>query len=495
MSLSPIDNNPSSHSPRRVFISADHGLAIVYFLQSDVVPTLLEAGLEVVLLTDDALTTQIQNRFGRPGLIIEGLRLDQANAYAKRVDPEIQWWLQTLRRVGSSNRINTQAMDSYIDQIAVEEGWKRRLFMPVGRAIISLLRRSRRARQSLVTLQMRYVSGIYSDLFQRYQPRLVVASTPGWRMDRYLLREAIRQNIPTAAVVVGWDNPSSYSIPGAPVDHITCWSQVQKDELVLGSDWSPDRVNIGGIPTYDGYFRKQWQLTREEYFHLHGLDLNRKLLSYAASFVSFSPNYQNVEALARLVAGDSLASPSQLLVRLHPNHYWDNHLFAAEREKIRQLAHDIPHIHIVEPVPLGGSLGYYSGEDMPEKASMMAHSDVFLTVYSTMVVETAIHGRPIVSACLDAPGGWNIPRKYSLPLSEIGNWPTHDRFRRSGFGRIAMKENELREAINYYFQTPDADAAQRQAFIQRECTFTDASAGRRTGQYLLSLINHQDVGR
>jgi CDP-glycerol glycerophosphotransferase (TagB/SpsB family) len=492
MALAPIENNHSGNHPRRVFISADHGLAIVYFLQSDVVPSLLESGTEVILLTDDALTIQIQNRFGRPGLTVEGLRLDQANAYAKRVNPEIQWWLQTLRRVGSSNQINTQAMDSYIDQIAVEEGWKRRLFMPMGRGVIGILRRSRRARQALVRLQMRYIPGIYTDLFHRYQPELVVASTPGWRLDRYLLREAIHQHIPTAAVVVGWDNPSSYSIPGAPVEHITCWSQVQKDELVFGSDWSPDQVNIGGIPTYDGYFRKQWQLSRTEYFKLHGLDPDRKLLSYAASFVSFSPNYQNVEALTRLVAGDSLAYPSQLLVRLHPNHFWDNHLFAAEREKIRQLARDYPHVHVVEPVPLGGSLGYYSGEDMPEKASMMAHSDVFLTVYSTMVVETAIHGRPIVSACLDAPGGWNIPRKYSLPLSEIGNWPTHDRFRRSGFGRIAMNEHELRDAINFYLQNPEVDSAERQAFIQRECTYTDASAGRRTGQYLLSLMHSQD---
>src|SRR4030042_6238549 len=315
MPSSPLVYNPSKSHPARVFISADHGLAIVYFLQSDVVPTLLEAGIEVILLTDDALKAQIQDRFGRPGLIVEGLRLDQANAYAKRVNPETQWWLQTLRRVGSSNRINTWAMDSYIDQIAVEEGWKRRLLMPAGRAIIGLLRRSRPARQSLVRLQMRYVPGVYFDLFQRYKPRLVVASTPGWRMDRYLLREAIRQHIPTAAVVVGWDNPSSYSIPGAPVENITCWSQVQKDELVFGSDWPPDQVNIGGIPTYDGYFRKQWQLTRDEYFHLHGLDLNRKLLSYAASFVSFSTTHQNVEALARLVAGDSLTSPSQVLVR------------------------------------------------------------------------------------------------------------------------------------------------------------------------------------
>src|SRR4030067_919174 len=385
---SSLNNKPSSdRHPRRVFISAAHGLAIVYFLQSDVVPTLLEAGNEVILLTDDALKTQIQDHFGRPGLTVEGLRLDQANAYARHVEPETQWWLQTLRRVGSSNRINTQAMDSYIDQIAVEEGWKLRLFIPAGRVMIGLLRRSRRARQSLVRMQMRFIPGIYADLFQRYQPSLVIASTPGWRLDRYLLREAIRQHIPTASVVVGWDNPSSYRLPGAPVDYITCWSQVQKDELVLGSDWSPDQVNIGGIPSYDGYFRKQWQMTPEDYFQLHGLDPDRKLRSYAASFVSFSPNFQNVEALARLVAGDSLVTPRQLLVRLHPNHFWDNHLFAAEREKIRQLARDLPHVHVVEPVPLGGSLGYYSGEDMPEKASMMAHTDVFVTVYSTMVVE------------------------------------------------------------------------------------------------------------
>ncbi|RME58405.1 hypothetical protein D6779_06500, partial [Candidatus Parcubacteria bacterium] len=66
---------------KRVFISADHGLAIVYFLQSDVVPTLLEAGVEVVLLTDGALLDRLQAKFARPGLIFEDLRLDQARAY------------------------------------------------------------------------------------------------------------------------------------------------------------------------------------------------------------------------------------------------------------------------------------------------------------------------------------------------------------------------------------------------------------------------------
>jgi hypothetical protein len=476
-------------SPKRIFISADHGLAIVYFLQSDILATLLAKGIEVVLLTDDGLKDQITQRFGQPGLIVEGLRLKKAREYYENNSHSAQWWLNFLRRVGSSNKINVEAMTSHVRQVEAEATGKRRLLMPFMKAVIGLLRRSRAARQRLVQMQFKYSPDLYADLFEKYHPSLVVASTPGWRMDRYLLREAARRGVRTAAVVVGWDNPSSYSLPGAPVDWITCWSEIQKEELVKGSDWNPDRVHVGGIPSYDGYFRKQWLMGKDEYYKLHNLDPKRKLLSYACSFITFSPNYQNIEALARLTASDTLTEPSQLLIRLHPNHFMDEPFFAGEREQVRKLARELPNVHVVEPVPLGGELGYYSGEDMPEKTSMMAYSDVFLTVYSTMVVEEAIHNRPIVSVCLDAPGGWNRPDHFSLALSEIGEWPTHQRFRLSGAGKVAMSEPELRDAINFYLQDPSKDEEARHAFIERECSFTDSSAGKLTGEFLLSIIS------
>jgi CDP-glycerol glycerophosphotransferase (TagB/SpsB family) len=160
----------------------------------------------------------------------------------------------------------------------------------------------------------------------------------------------------------------------------------------------------------------------------------------------------------------------------------------AERERIFQLEKELPHVHVVAPQPLGGTLGYYSGEDMDEKSSMMAHADVFVTVYSTMVVETAIHDRPVVSACIDAPGGWNIPGKFSLALSEIGNWPTHQRFREAGAGRVAFDEDALFEAVNAYLQDDSLDREKRRAFVEQEITFLDGSAGKRTGDYLLSLL-------
>ncbi len=474
-----------------VFISADHGLAVVYFMQSDVVPTLLANGVQVVLLTDDSLKDQIIRRFGQPGLVVEGLRFKQARQYFETNSHSAQHWLHFLRWMGGSKRINTTAMDGHMRQMAVEASANGKRLMPVIRLATAVLRRSKPARRALVNAQKRFTPNLYGDLFEKYHPDLVIASTPGWRYDRYLLREAAAHGVPTAAAIVGWDNPSSYRLPGAPVDYITCWSEIQKKELVLGSDWEPERVNIGGIPSYDGYFRRTWLMTREEYFALHGLDPNRKLLSYACSFVTFSPNYQNIAALAKLVNSGQLAEPSQLLIRLHPNHFMPGSLYEQEAEKVRELVRTLPHVHLVEPVPLGGELGYYSGEDMPEKASMMAYSDIFLTVYSTMVVETAVHDRPIVSICIDAPNGWNTPGKFSLSLSEIGEWPTHQRFRYAKAGQVVFNETQLCDVVNRYLKDPDADGSERRKFILDECTFTDGSAGKRTGEWILSLLKER----
>jgi CDP-glycerol glycerophosphotransferase (TagB/SpsB family) len=123
---------------------------------------------------------------------------------------------------------------------------------------------------------------------------------------------------------------------------------------------------------------------------------------------------------------------------------------------------------------------------MDEKSSMMAYSDVLVTVYSTMLVETAVHDTPMVAAVIEAPGGWGPVmaehgikgKKFSLSLKEIGDWPTHQRFRLAKAGRVARDENELRNAINAYLKDPVLDAAERRAFVEQEITFTDATAGK-----------------
>ncbi|HWS23031.1 MAG TPA: hypothetical protein VN226_01180 [Anaerolineales bacterium] len=473
-----------------IFISADHGMAVIYFLQSDVINILLSTGQRVVVLTDDQIVERVAERFQKPGLVVEGLRLKQAEAYAKTFKPRSQWLLAFLRRVGASWRINLEAQDSHIWEVWKENSFKFRLgvLLPAMAAIL-LLRSSSFARKKLVELQSKFDPNLYADLFEKYQPGLVIASTPGWRIDRYLLREAVRRGVETMTVIVGWDNPSSYAIRGARVNWATCWSMEQKRELVDGSDWDPERVGIGGIPSYDGYLRGQWLIEKDEYFKAHGLDPAKKLISYACSFVHFAPNYPNIAALVELISEGSLPEPSQLLIRLHPSHFQDKPLiFAEEREQIFALEKEFSFVHVVRPVALGGSLGYYGGEDMDEKATMMARSDVLVTVYSTMVVETAVHDTPIIAAVIDTPGGWNVPGKFSLALKDIGNWPTHQRFWQAKAGKVCASKAEIKEALSQYLTNPNLDQAERRRFVEQEITFTDGSAGERTAGFILKTL-------
>src|ERR1044071_6692738 len=133
-------------------------MAIIYFLQSDVLSTLLEADVEIVVLTDDETKDRIAQRFARPGLTFEGLRLKEANDFATTYQPRLQWLLAYLRRVGGSWRINTEAMDSHIWEVWVENGWKFRLgiWIPAALAIL-VLRTFAFARNLLVWIQNRFI--------------------------------------------------------------------------------------------------------------------------------------------------------------------------------------------------------------------------------------------------------------------------------------------------------------------------------------------------
>lgn len=470
---------------RRVLISADHGLAAFYFLKSQVVATLLEAGVEVVMLTEDQSVEEVRQRFGQPGLYVEGLRLDQVQKYIQTVSPTTQWWLDFLRRAGPSDKINLAVPESYIGMTRYEAKGRRRMMFPLVLGYAKIMRKVRPLRKALVNYQSRFTPSIYADLLEKYQPNLVIAASPGFRQDRYLLREATAHKIPTLAVIISWDSPSSYGLPGAKIDWASCWSAIQKQELVNGSDWDPERVNIGGMPPYDGYVTAEWVMSRQEYYAKHGLDPNRKLLTYASSFTNWSPTIQNVEALVKLVTTPgNLVHPAQLLVRLHPVHM--SGYCVPEAERIRHLARENPHVHVVEPIPFA-ALGHYSIEDLTERASMMAHADIFLTVFSTMCVEASFQEHPIISVCIDSPSGYQD--RFWLPLSEIGVWPTHSRFSASGAGRVVKSEAELREAINFYLQNPQADLPAMRRFLKEEVTFTDGTAAIQTARFILDLLD------
>ena len=470
-----------------IFIASQGFRSARNFLDSEVLSTLAAADVKLVVLVPAPICGQVAEQLQPLGASVEALRIQECMGYERSHKPRSQLLLDYLRRASWSNRCNLGAIRNFQRLAKSRESTTWGALLSAVGPLVELTRRSRVLRQAIVQQQARwFTSDIYSDLLDKYRPQVVVSDTPGWFYDRYLLREAKRFGATTAAVVYGWDNTSTYGLLGAPVDFISCWSQAQMDELVQGADCDPSHVYIGGVPLYDGYSQGKWVIPRKEYIRKHGLDPNRKLLVYACTLVSYSPNIQNILPIVELVRSNSLAEPCQLLVRLHPSHRnrrKSGHL--EERNTIYELARTHPNVHVVEPM-LDDEQMAYSNEDLNEMASMFSHCDAFLTVFSTMVVEAALHDKPTIAMCIDSNRGW--PGRYWLRLSNIAHWPTHSRFIDAGAGPVIRQPHELKEAIDAYLRNPELHSERRRSFAARECTYTDGTAGRRTGEFLLSLL-------
>ncbi len=280
--------------------------------------------VRIVLLVQDEMVDTLRHQFSdEPNIIVAFLRLRDAYHYFTNFRGSLQANLDYIRRTSLGHKVLLTYVDTDRQRKEYEaESDRRRLALMLMRPLIGILWYSKIIRSLFrKILETLFSPDLYSDLFEKYQPDLVISDTAGWRLDQYLLRQADRLKRKTCTVVIGWDNPSSQGLPGAAVDDIIVWSGIHKTEAVHGMDWDPDRVHVCGMPLYDGYISGKWLVDRGEYYQIHTLDPGKKLISFAATALSISPNLHIIEILAEVINSGELGSPSQLLIRLHPNHF------------------------------------------------------------------------------------------------------------------------------------------------------------------------------
>lgn len=472
---------------KTIFACLDTGLALAYFFETDLAKTLVSDDVRLVVLVREVQLQNAREKYAQPHVVFESMRDREAEKYRKTRRSRFQYWAEHVRRASVSSKIPLTYVDTHRKRGEMHAKGNSRFSYQALRSLIFLLRHSKYARNLFVSaLHKLFTTDLYGDLFEKYAPDLVISNTAGWRLDQFLLREARRRGIKSALVVAGWDNPSSQGLPGARLDHACVWSQVHKWELSAGVDWPVENIFIGGMPLYDGYISGKWLMPREKYFELHHLDPEKRLVSFVATALGISPNIHLIEMLADMVGRQMLDEPVQLLIRLHPNHFKPKEHYLQEAKAIREIVGKYPHVHIVEPAEVPGGMERYSGEDFPEKASMLAHSDVMVTIYSTMVVEAALHDTPFISACIDIPEGWK--GRFSVPLHEVPSWPTAARVNKAGAGKLALTSEELRWQLNEYLTHPEMDAEQRRALVESELTYVHGEATGKTAEFLRSLL-------
>lgn len=489
-----------------VFLVAEIGVGIRYFCQTPLVAKLLDRGLHPVVVvpnTEEVLGVLSNRRHAVP---VERLRVDLLDeafdaGRFRKVRSLVYACVNYLRVAGMSRRINLAAARDA--RMLTERRWMRtrsrlRMIVPVLREAGTLLSKRRWTRSLFErVINRRPLDRFHPQLFERYSPDLVVTSGPGWwPSEELFLREARERNVPTLAVVTGWDHASSKGLPGARPDRIAVWSSVQRSELVHGSDFNQQSVDVCGPVHFDGYRDESIRVPRAEYMRRHGLDPSRRLITFGCSFVGLSPNFIIVKALAEAVAANAFGVPAQLLVRLHPSHLKSAGKYTEVRREADQyyeLAAQFPNVRIDTPI-LGksGVPNYTNPEDAASLASLFAHSDVLVTLFSTMVLESCFNDVPVVAAAFDPPSS---DLDDFLPITKALDWPTHERIIRSGAAAIVSDAASLVAAVRRYLEDPKLHSEERRAFAKQECSFLDGQCAERLAALIDGLARGAEAPR
>jgi hypothetical protein len=231
-------------------------------------------------------------------------------------------------------------------------------------------------------------------LVEEAQPDIIIhPSTFGGYFVNDFVDAGKRFGIPTFLVMNSWDNPSTKRALSGKPDRVGVWgTQTQKHtEKYLGMP-SEDIVVLGSAQ-FEVY-RQKPRITPEQFRAEHGLHCEDKVLLYAGSSRG-TQEAMHLEWLNRAIDAGELPK-IKILYRPHP---WG--IPQSQAKKILKSGWQNVVIEnsmrdFVERVAEFGSSGAFYMAEYARTHDVLSSVDMALSPLSTIIIEGALHGKPVM---------------------------------------------------------------------------------------------------
>jgi hypothetical protein len=320
--------------------------------------------------------------------------------------------------------------------------------------------------------------------FEELPPTLVVSTHPMLYHDYEVVMWARRLGVQTAGAVKSWDN-----IQKGLSSHchlLSVWNPVNREEAIRLLGYRPEEVEINGSPSFDAYFRADYELSREDALLSLGLNPSRPVITLATLGILDKGYYGRdethlVDDVLRMIRESEILRNAQLVIRLHPT----------SRLECFWKYRDHPGIKLSFSSFMPGLMWCPTQRDLVDQTSLLAHSDVIITPGSSWVLEAAIFDRPtIVPVYSDLQPEhavaqfqqWTLIRHYK-PLVE-NNWVP-----------ITRSYQETRAAIEEAVTRPDRYQTGRKAIVDNYVHFRDPRSNRRVAEWIADIAKEAVPGK
>jgi hypothetical protein len=460
-----------------VLFNITHGFQARMLLRSTVAEHLAVAGVRIVVVSPNADEQYFRDELQAKNMVLERMPVPRAGA-RNRFEREMVAMRQSLLMDPALG-----ATLNYKNEVFRRTSPAR---WGVARAGNQLLGRLPMLRRAYITAEGELFDGReFDSIVERHRPALIVTGTPGVDLrDAHVMRAARRWKIQTATVMLSWDNLTSKGYMSAIPDHMLVWSELMAEEAAQYHGYPRDRAIWCGAAQFDHYHRFRETFDSAGWRAQHGIPSRVALIVYGTINPAILPHeIEIVRTLVRQVRDGAFGRPAILWVRLHPQMVKGP--FATALDGFLALrGQDV----VVEVPPvISEKLNWdLPADDRRHLAALLAAADVLVTTSSTLVIDAACLGTPIVNVFFDgadAPG--------HLAARRFKRYTHYEKVLRTGGIAVADTPQEFAVLARRYIEDPRADRDGRLAIISQQLRQLDGKAGERTARALTRLCGHR----
>lgn len=429
-------------------------------LRTTVAEELRKGGLELVIVAPNADEPYFRQEFDRPGYTLVQAPARPSDLERVLVDMRI-YFLMNPKLGITLNHKRERFRQYYPVRYAVSRGAN------VVLGNIPALRRAYLAIESRI-----YNGSEFDALLREHQPDLVITGTPGFNVvDAHLLRAARRHHLRTATVALSWDNLTSKGYMSAQPEELLVWNDLMRDEAVRYHDFAGAITEVGAAQ-FDVYASVDAPST-QEFRRRHGVPEDCSLIVWGTINEAIYPN--QLDLLRRFIDRfQTGGGPRFLWIRAHPQSVHGPHADLIPSYE----ALTGPNVHVELPPVVSTRLAWdLPSSDLHHLAQLLTAADVVVTPQSTLSIDAACAGTPVV----------NLP--VTPDMARAIDYTHYRNVTKHGAVWLAHDLEELLEAVDAYIADPSLHAAGRQALVLEQMGAWFGKAGQRTAQVLLDLAS------
>ncbi len=432
-----------------------------------------DKNLRVVFIVQKKRDYEKHLEFFRPHLsprcVYEGVDVPLHKNFTQKL---FYFWYSYLVYTGTTRILAT--MGTRPDEPPAGGRW---YLAPLKGIIANTFGRSKIIKRRVVPFlfQKIFVARPFAELFDKYQPDLIFAThLYGW-FDALLLAEARRREIKSVGMPAGWDHLDKYYIP-FHTDSLLVPSNQVKDMAIDFQAYDSTRISLTGYSHFDFIVDKTILKSREEIMKSLDFPVNAKVIIYVSGSAYCPDEPDIIETMLKWMDEGKFGLDDVRLV-IRP--------YAGGRTKDREF--DMQKFNRFEEHP---RVRFYRREfwgDVEKSkyfVNLLHHSDLVISIYSTAVLEAAIHDRPLLALSFD---GYQV-QPFERSIRRFEEFDHFKSVLDTGAVKVARSFDELFKMTDGYIKDPTLDGEKREILRNEICYKLDGQSSRRIYEGVMSMF-------